>query len=345
MRFLSNLTHADLAGKKCLVRTNLDIIHPHKNSPRIVKALPTIQFLLDRGVHPIIISHRGKPENQSNRSDQSIRKLENQKKRYSLQPAITIIKNNLSSIYGSLISLDWLENLRFDPREEKNDSAFAEELAEKADIYINDDFAASHRIAASLVAITQFLPSYAGLLLEEEIKYLSAVRDSPRHPLVIIIGGIKIEDKMSVIHRLRTVADSFLLGSAYGAVREALPHTAGILLPKDGKEKNGIPADIGIQTIKEYKKIIARAKTIIWSGPLGNIENPPYDRGTEAIVEAIINSKAFSVVGGGDTTEFLARRGLLKKFSFVSTGGGAMLTFLAGKPLPAFKALDKCLLL
>lgn len=316
MRFLRKLSPNNLAGKKCLVRTNLDIANPHEHSMRIVKAIPTIRFLLDHSAHPIIISHRGRPKN----ADPAL----------SLKPAITIIEKKLSSLYGSPTSIEWGENVRFDPREEKNDREYARELAARADIYINDDFAASHRASASLVAITEFLPSFAGLLLEEEIKNLSAIRDNPTHPLVIIIGGIKIKDTLNALDTLKNKADAVLFGSAHG------------YLNRSSCENDTL--DIDEETINRYTDIITTAKTIIWNGPLGKIEDPPHDRGTQAIASAIIASKAFSVVGGGDTVEFLISRGLLQKFSFASTGGGAMLAYCAGEKLPALEALDKCTL-
>ena len=322
MHFISASTSIKLARKTCLLRTNLDINDPQKNSVRIEKALPTIQFLLKHGAQPIIIGHRGRPK----KPDPSL----------SVKPIIDILSEKVGE------PLRWLENLRFDPREQKNDDGFARELASRADFYVNDDFATSHHSGALLVAITTVLPSYAGLLIEEELRQLSRVRDRADKPLVVIIGGIKIEDKLGVINYLKTKVDYFLLGSAYGALRETLPKDATILIPKDGKGAGEDRLDIGPETTKEYSEIIARAKTIIWSGPLGNIENPAYADGSETIARAIAASGAFSVVGGGDTLEFLTDRGLITKFSFVSTGGGAMLEFLAGEKLPALEALDKC---
>lgn len=338
MHFLKELSPHHLAGKRFLVRTNLDIANPHEHSLRIVKAIPTIRFLLDHEAHPIIISHRGRPINQHN---QKMGELENQKQFLSLKPAIDIIERKLTSIYGSPTSIQWLENVRFDPREEKNDRAFAKELAEQADIYVNDDFAASHRASASLVAITEYLPAYAGLLLEEEIKKLSGVRDNPQHPLVVILGGIKIEDKLGMVNYLQNKVDYFLLGSAYNIIHNTLPQNNQILYP-NLTTSQVVNFDLDAETIKRYAAIIRTAKTIIWNGPMGNIENKSYDQGTQAVAEAIIRSKAFSVVGGGDTIEFLISRGVLHQFSFASTGGGAMLAYLAGEKLPALEALDKC---
>lgn len=326
MRFLRNLSTNDIRGKACLVRTNLDIANPHVDSLRIEKAVPTIAFLLDHGARPIIISHRGRPQSKKEKNNPV----------FSLKPAIDILSQKVGR------ELEWRENLRFDPREQKNNAAFAKKIAAGANMYVNDDFATSHHEAASLVAITQFLPSYAGLLLEDEINALSKIRDNPKKPLVVIIGGIKIKDKSGVIDALKTTADWFLLGSAYGALREFLPNDAHIILPADWKKKNGVCLDIGPKTIRRYSDIIACAKTIVWSGPLGAVENPAYAAGSEIIARAIIKSKAFSVVGGGDTIDFLANLGILRQFSFASTGGGAMLAFLAHKPLPALEALDNC---
>lgn len=322
MRFLRDLSTKDIAGKICLVRTNLDITNPRHDSLRIKKALPTITFLLQHGAKPIIISHRGRPK----KKDSGL----------SLKPAIDILSQKIGR------GLEWRENLRFDPRETGNNSAFAKKIAEGADMYVNDDFAASHHEAASLVAITRFLPSYAGLLLQDEINILSAIRDKPKKPLVVIIGGIKIKDKIHSIETLKNKTDWFLLGSAYGELRELLPSGANIILPTDWQKENGACLDIGPKTIRHYRAIITAAKTIIWNGPLGKVEKPAYAHGSEAIARAIIHSKAFSVAGGGDTTDFLANLGLLQQFNFASTGGGAMLAFLAHKPLPALKALDNC---
>lgn len=312
MYYVSALSRKNLVNKTCLLRTNLDIREPREDSLRIEKAVPTIKFLLDHGAKPIIISHCGRPKNGN--------------PALSLKPAITILEKKISLIYRNPISIEWRENLRFDPREQQNNLSFAKKLATGADIYINDDFATSHHTAASLVAITQFLPSYAGLLLEKEIKNLSKVRDNHEHPFVLIIGGVKIEDKLNAIETLKNKADTVLYGSVY---------------PNSSSSQNDI-LDIDEETIKHYIDVITTAKTIIWNGPLGKIENSPYDAGTQAIASAIIKSKAFSVVGGGDTVDFLVSRGLINKFNFASTGGGAMLAFLAGESLPALAALDNC---
>ena len=301
MRYLSQINKAELAGKTCLLRINLDITDPTKESYRLEVLLPTIKFLLDAGAKTTILSHRGRPAG----PDQNL----------SLKPLMDELSEKISQ------PLDWLENLRFDQREKQNDQVFAQELAKKGDFYVNDDFATSHREHASIVAITRFLPSYAGLRLEEEVKTLGRVRNNPEKPLVLIVGGNKIEDKKPVIDAFQGRADQILLGAAYFSP----------------------PAlDIDQKTIGQYQETMASAKTIIWNGPLGQVEDPRYQAGTKAVAEAIAEATeqgAFSVVGGGDTLQFVQGLGLLDKFSFVSTGGGAMLEFLTGKKLPGLQAL------
>ncbi len=320
MRLLRTLTNKELRGKKCLVRLNLDVKDPARDSLRIQACLPTLRHLLERGAKPLIISHRGRPQG----TDETL----------SLKPAITVLEKILGE------KLVWRENLRFDPRETENDKAFAKELARGADIYVNDDFATSHRAATSLVAVTECLPAYAGLHLEEEIKNLSRVRDNPEYPRIVILGGIKLEDKLGVIQKLENKDTRFLLGSAYNLPRETLPRHADIRLPQDGIGQGNAWLDIGPKTTKEYGRAIAEAKTVIWSGPVGNAENAGYAKGSRAIADAIIKSGSFSVAGGGDTADFLQKEKLIGKFGFVSTGGGAMLAFLAGEKMAGIAALS-----
>ncbi len=330
MRLLSALrpTH-ELKGKTALVRINLDIKNPKPESLRIQAVIPTLQYLLDNGAKPLILSHRGRPfgaaQGKPSGADISL----------SLKSAVGILSETLKT------KLDWLENLRFDPREEKNDAGFAAELAKKGDIYINDDFATSHRTATSLVAITKLLPAYAGLRLELEVKNLSAVRENPTLPLVVVLGGVKIEDKLGAIERLKKYKAIFLLGSAYAIPREALPYEAEIIMPHDFISEGGTHLDIGPHTAATYARIISRAKTVIWSGPVGMVEDPRYAAGSRAIAEAVRASGAFSIAGGGDTADFLEYEKRTDAFSFVSTGGGAMLAFLAGDTLPAIEALEE----
>ena len=327
MFYLSQLKKEDLAGKTCLLRINLDIKNPEKDSWRLNAVIPTIKFLLEAGAKPLILSHRGRPQSE-NASASDLK--------FSLKPLVEILEKRIGQ------KLDYLENLRLDPREQNNDENFAKELAAKGDLYINDDFATSHRASASMVGITKFLPSYVGLLLEQEIKKLSKVMENPERPLVIIIGGIKIDDKMGMINHFKNIADYFLMGSAYIDLQNELLKNPKVIIPVDWIGENNKKLDIGPKTIEQFSKIISPAKTVIWNGPMGLLsENSRYSEGSKKIAEAIIESRAFSVVGGGETSQFLLESGMINKFSFVSTGGGAMLEFLSGKKLPAIEALDK----
>lgn len=322
MRPLRTLGREELSGKTALVRINLDIKNPRPESLRIRAALPTLCHLLKNDAKPIVMSHRGRPHV----PDPSL----------SLEPAVRIISEILKTDIG------WLENLRFDQREEKNNAEFAKELAEKGDIYVNDDFATSHRTCASLVAITEFLPSYAGLNLEQEIKNLSKARDNPELPFVVILGGIKISDKLSTMDALKRHGAEFLLGSAYTLPPEALPRDMNIVMPRDFVSDNGENLDIGPETRTEYAHLISAAKTVIWSGPMGKAEDARYGAGSRAVAEAIkSNSEAFSIAGGGDTADFLAEVHMQDAVRFISTGGGAMLAFLAGDRMPGIEALGE----
>ena len=258
-----------------------------------------------------------------------------------------------------------LENLRFLPGEEKNDPKLAKALASLADFYVNDAFAVSHRADASISAITKFLPSYAGMELENEIKFLSHVMTKPRHPLVIILGGAKASDKLGVIAYFKKRADAFLLGGgpantileARGvdikkSIEDSDPKDAAsvkkiaaystVVIPHDFVWGNSMILDLGPKTVRTFERKVAAAKTILWSGPIGMIDRKPYDRGSIKLARAIAkNKKVFSVAGGGETVMFLKKIHLDKKFSFISTGGGAMMDFLAGEKLPGLTALEQ----
>jgi len=321
MKLLSRLDENFLRGRSCLLRINLDIKEPNEKNWRLQAVVPTIKYLLEHGSKIKILSHRGRPEGED--------------KELLLAPIIKI----LSQIVGQ--DLDYLENVRFNPLEHENDDKFAEELAKNGDFYVNDDFATSHRPHASISAITRHLPSFAGLLLEKEIKVLSRVRDNPDQPLVMLIGGIKIDDKAATIEHLYNKAEFFLMGSAYIDRANPILQKEKVIIPTDWVTDNSNERDIGPQTIKQYQEIIAQAKTIIWSGPVGLIEVPKFRTGSRAVAETIVKTDAFAVAGGGDTSRFLIEEGVADMFDFISTGGGAMLDFLADKKLPGLEALER----
>jgi len=288
------------------------------------------------------------------------------------------IKNSPSA------SIFLLENLRFFPEEEKNDQDFAKSLASFGDIFINDAFAVSHRENASVSAITRFLPSYAGLLLEKEIKNLNSVMSGFEKPLVIILGGAKVSDKIGLINNFLGKTKYFLIGGAMANTffaGQGLPvgdslyepkafpfvhnlRTSDVLrliLPIDLVIHQRKILDIGPETIKKYAEIIKKTKTIIWNGPMGMSEDKRFVQGTKGIAQAVLqNKKAKIVIGGGETVASLttlmsadykritadtyprksAKNQRESATLWVSTGGGAMLEYLAGKKLPGLKALD-----
>ena len=349
---------------------------------RIKEALPTIEYLLKKGAKIILMSHLGDPEGKfvkklkmdviQNRLleylDYSIVKAKDcigkeiEDWTYEMQPGEILL----------------LENLRFHPEEEANDIKFAKSLAKLGDIYVNEAFGVSHRKHASIVGVPKFLPSAAGFCLQKEAEELSGVLFKPKRPLVVIIGGAKVSTKIKVIEKFLEKADKLLLG---GALVNTVFAAKGLSLGKSFIEKNvfeiveklnlenpkiqlpndftcqnseisvrGINAvkenesvfDIGPQSVELFLRSIREAKTIVWNGQVGMVEKKPFDKSSEAIAKGIAESSAYSIVGGGDTVVFIRKLGLEEKFNYVSTGGGAMLDYLANETLPGIEALKKC---
>jgi phosphoglycerate kinase len=313
------------------------------DSFRIQETIPTIKYLIKKGAKLLLISHLGRPAGRELKYSlrpivERLEELLKKKVFFASDCVGEKIKKEVEKLKSGEIIL--LENLRFYKEEEENTQDFARKLANLADIYINDAFGASHRVHASIVGIPKFLPSTAGLLLEKEIKILEKIIKNPKKPLISIIGGAKAETKIGVINKILPVSDFVLVG---GLMQEEifkkksfLKESQKIIFPQDSINKG---KDIGPLTINLFKKKIIPAKTIFWNGPLGQIEKKEFSKGTEEITKAIIKSKAFSVVGGGETIEFINRLDLTKKFNHISTGGGAMLEFLAGEKLPGIEVL------
>lgn len=232
-----------------------------------------------------------------------------------------------------------LENVRLRSGDEINDPEYSRQLAENFDVFVNDAFSVCHRDQASVTGVASILPAFAGLRLQKEIMNLDKVKDNPIHPAVAIIGGAKIETKLPLIHMFEKKYDQILVGGkiAIEAQSGNMSFSSKVLLPADyaaGKK------DIGPQTISRFKEIIRGARTIVWNGPMGKFEEPPNDEGTMRILEVVLASKAFTVVGGGESVQALEERKMTDKVSFVSTGGGAMLEYMSGNELPGIKALE-----
>lgn len=375
------ITQEKFKNKAVILRVNfnvpLDKFGKIEDDSRIVASLPTIKYILQSKPKALIlISHLGRPVV---RSKEKIETIILGNKNLTLKPIaqrladwlkikgeIKLEKNSNFSLpfYRITKNLALMENIRFDSREEKNDLEFSKEIANLGDIYVNDAFGVCHREHASVVGITKYLPSYAGLLVEKEIKTLSSLLAKPAHPFVVISGGAKIKDKILAIKNIIKKTDFILLG---GVMANTFMKTRGVdvkksvfendrldvanelfdlaprkfILPTDlvwDKEKI---VDIGLSTANHFQKLIARAKTVFWNGTMGltSLGLQRFKRGTELIASAIADSKATSVVCGGDTISEINQLGLKNKITFISTGGGASLEFLAGEKLPGIEAL------
>jgi phosphoglycerate kinase len=375
----------NLKGKTVLVRVGFDV--PIKNGKviddfRIRQGLKTILYLLIQGARVIVINHIGRPNGKivpalSNRPvAQKIAKLTGLK--VILVTSLTDRKTfNLAKNFTSN-QLLMLENLRFDSGEEANQPSFAKELSLSGDLYVNDAFSVSHRAQASVSAITKYLPSYAGLLLEKEINNLNKVLESKVKPKVAIIGGAKLETKVKVIKNLLRKMDYVLVGGAIAnnfikakgyqigkslcdieylkiakqiacqkliipvdaVVADKISAKANIKIKTIDKiGSNDIILDIGSKSIKRYLEILSRAKMVVWNGPLGYFEINQFKKASVAMARFLSQQKSDRIIGGGETVELINNLNLTKKFTFISTGGGAMLEFLEGKTLPGIKPL------
>jgi phosphoglycerate kinase len=334
---------------------------------RMKAVIPTVKYLLKNSGKIVIVSHRGRPNGFDPKF--SLKKDATKLSRLLGGKKVTFInhfrfdeikKEIAKAPHGAIFLLD---NLRFLKGEEENSLVLAKKLSTLADFYVNDAFAVSHRANASVAAITNFLPSYAGIELENEIHSLGKAMMHSKHPLVLILGGAKASDKLGVIAYFKNKADWFLLGGGSAntmlslngmdvkssikdsdpkdlAVLKTLARYKSVILPRDFVWHKGSILDLGPGTVSDFSKKISTAGTIIWSGPLGLIEKKQYAKASIAVARAVTrNRRAFSVSGGGETVMFLKEYGLDKKFSFISTGGGAMIDFLAGKKLPGIEAL------
>jgi phosphoglycerate kinase len=371
------LEDLDVEGKRVLVRVDFNVpLDEDRNitdDARIRAALPTLKELRDRGARLLLAAHLGRPKDRE--------------PEFSLRPAAERLAELLGTEVRLAESLDdvpdgdvvMLENVRYEKGETKNDPELAKRYAALADAYVNDAFGAAHRAHASTEAVAHLLPSAAGRLLEREVSILEGILEDPRRPLVAVVGGAKVTDKIGVLEAFLERADEVLIGGAMCfPFFKAQGHSVGDSLCEEegveparrvmGSDKLRLPVDlvagrefsadtevkaidgvdvpdgwmgldIGARTAERYASSVAGAGTVFWNGPMGAFELGPFAAGTRLVAEAIAASPATTVVGGGDSAAALAQFGLDDDVDHLSTGGGASLELVEGKPLPGVEAL------
>lgn len=392
---MKTITDVAVSGKRVLIRVDfnvpLDKERRITDDSRIQGVLPTLRYALEQNAKIIVASHLGRPKGKV-------------APEFSLQPAAErlgvllgkpvvmapdCIGQSVETIVAAMHPGDMvmLENLRFHPEEEKNDSGFAASLAALCDVYINDAFAVSHRANASVEAITRCAPvSVAGFLLKNEIDYFNKAMTTPERPLVAVIGGAKVSSKLAALENMLLHVDKIIIGGAMAntflrfmgvstgksLVENDLIATAGAILKKASEKdvklylpvdavtgmqpdaaaaagvfpvqeipENQMILDIGPATSLLYAEALQGAKTIVWNGPMGVFEQPPFSAGTSDMVIHVIASGAMTIVGGGDTDAAIHASGKADQITYMSTGGGAFLELLEGKQLPGVVALEK----
>ena len=382
-----------LSGKRVFIRADLNApLDGGKvaDDTRLSAVLPTLRYALDAGASVVLASHLGRPKGGPD-------------PKYSLRP----VAERLAELLERPVPLApdcvgdatralahalkpgevlLLENLRFHPEEEKNDDGFARQLAELADCYVDDAFAAAHRAHASIAAITRHLqPAAAGLLMQRELGALGRILEAPQRPLVAVLGGAKVSDKVALVEHLLGKVDALLIGGgmAFTFLR-ALGHSVGrslveperietaraaleaarrrgvsLTLPVDAVVADGLDStagravgireipddqmglDLGPRSIERFGAVLKTARTIVWNGPMGVFEKPPFAGGTLAVARAVVEAPAFSVIGGGDTIAAVNMAGVADRIGYISTAGGAFLEFLEGRTLPGVEALTE----
>lgn len=390
---LRTLADVSLAGKRVLYRVGYDVpLRKNGRSlvvaedTRIRETLPTLQKLREGGAAVVLLSWLGRPKGTVVEDLRMVPVAQRLARlgRFPVETAPDCIGRDVASRIAALKpgNVLMLENVRFHPEEDDHRPDFAQKLVAPCDLVVMDAFSQAHRDVASISGILRFRPAIAGLLLEREVRELSAVLERPARPLVAVIGGAKISTKLGLIAALLPKVDYLCLG---GALANTILKAKGIavgrsLVEEDMLEtlrgveltspKLKIPVDvtvggaksadtprrtvavgnvldddlildIGPDTVNLFSRVIEKAKTVIWNGPMGVYELAPFTAGTRGVARSIASSKAKAVAGGGETLDAIAALRFQKKFHFLSTGGGAMLEFLEGKKLPGIQPLVK----
>src|SRR6266852_4864766 len=374
------LDDLDVAGKRVLLRADLNV--PVKDgkvtdATRIERLTPTIEALLEKGAKIIVMSYFGRPKGPD--PSQSLRLLVAPLSQAiggrPVQFAADCVGPEAERVVNALKpgEVALLENLRFHAGEETNDPDFARQLAALGDAYVDDAFSAAHRAHASIVALAHLLPAAAGKSMQAELEALGAAFENPRHPVMALIGGAKVSTKLELLSFVTRKVDLLAIGGAMAntflfakgrPVGRSLCEADGcdIILPEDAvtAEKlepgvltrtvgvhavpmNAMILDLGPQTVARICLALEGSRTLIWNGPVGAFETPPFDRATSAIAKKVAEltraGRLMSVAGGGDTVAALAAAGVTDQLSYVSTAGGAFLEWLEGRELPGVAAL------
>ncbi|MDM8335592.1 phosphoglycerate kinase [Wolbachia pipientis] len=393
-----SIENCDLRYKAVLLRVDFNVpvrdgeVH---DTTRILRALPTIQHLVNAGAKIIIISHFGRPKGKDNNLSlknivEILSHLLSKEVKFVDDCVGEKVQRAVNAMDGGDVIL--LENLRFYREEEQNDANFAKQLAFLADAYVNDAFSCSHRAHASISRITEFLPSYAGFCLQDELKYLEKVISFDAKPITAIVGGAKISTKIKMLIKLAKNVDYLVLGGAIAnnfllfnkvnvgksffqngiddllknIVETANKNNCKVIMPEDVLVSinsdydtsvsrttesildDDVILDIGPQTLSTINSIIASSKTLLWNGPIGVFEHTAFANGTVGVMKVVSDlshkGKLTSVIGGGDSLSAINAAGLTDKdFTYVSTGGGAFLSWLSGNEMPGVAALQSAL--
>ncbi len=344
MRLPRSVRDADAAAKRVLVRADLNVPLEDgrvADDTRIRASLPTLRLLLDAGAAEVAVcSHLGRPKGPD--------------PAFAMAPVEAHLRELLPDE-----RIRVLENTRFNAGETKNDPDYARELAEGRDLYVNDAFGSAHRAHSSTEGVAHLLPAYAGLLLLDELEHLGRLLGEVERPFVLVAGGAKVDDKLGVLQHLGGRADTVLIGGKMAEqLRDENPLSFPVELPVDviaaaafeaDAETKVVPydsvpdgwlgLDIGPATAERFGSLIRDARTLFWNGPMGVFEWPRFAAGTKAVAQAVAESNAYSVVGGGDSVRAVNEAGLADRVSWVSTGGGASLELLEGKELPGVAAI------
>ena len=374
------MTDLDLAGKRVLIRSDLNVpVKDGKvtSDARIRASLPTIEAALKQGARVMVTSHLGRPTEGEYNEEFSLLPVVNYLKDH-LKSPVRLAKDYLDGVDVAEGELVVLENVRFNKGEKKDDETLSKKYAALCDVYVMDAFGTAHRAQASTHGVGKFAPvACAGPLLSAELEALGKALGNPARPMVAIVGGSKVSTKLTVLDSLSKIADQLIVGNTFVAAQgnnvgqslyepdlipnaQKLLETCDIPVPTDVrvatefsetatatvKQANEIQdneqiLDMGDVSAERLAVILKNAKTILWNGPVGVFEFPNFRKGTEIVARAIADSDAFSIAGGGDTLAAIDLFGIADKISYISTGGGAFLEFVEGKPLPAVVMLEE----